>query len=218
MKHRGHLIVFFSIHPGTVLRLQGQGCTQLGLTSSHAPLTWPSPHRPSTAPPLVWKRSSMNFPKREELLFRTVQASEGFISGILEALPEFISDNTVHYLPVLQVAWIFPILTVFQQDQLQNISENVRVISISRNHFQKSSTPYWWSSLGMSSLGYLFSKWTFWRCDAQRAGIRCPGIAKRFQDGVRVEHLKNHIGSRWSLALPPLVIVVTTGSGYPLVN
>jgi len=85
----------------------------------------------------------MNFPKREELLFRTVQASEGFISGILEALPEFISDNTVHYLPVLQVAWIFPILTVFQQDQLQNISENVRVISISRNHFQKSSTPYW---------------------------------------------------------------------------
>ena len=66
----------------------------------------------------------MNFPKREELLFRTVQASRG-ISGILEALPEFISDNTVHYLPVLQVAWIFPILTVFQQDQLQNISETI---------------------------------------------------------------------------------------------
>jgi hypothetical protein len=74
----------------------------------------------------------MNFPKREELLFRTVQASGGFISGILEALPEFISDNTVHYLPVLQVAWIFPILKVFQHDKLQKISENVSHFKIQK--------------------------------------------------------------------------------------
>lgn len=46
----------------------------LSLPGSPSPMTRP---RHISTPPLVWKRNSMNLPKREELLFRTVHASAG---------------------------------------------------------------------------------------------------------------------------------------------